>query len=410
MLLGETVRILMLNNEFPPLGGGTAVVNYHLLRQFAADAECTVDLVTSSRGRRRYETERFAERVTLYKVPVDNRNVHHARSSELLRYAWRGLRLSRALAAAHEYDLSFAFAGVPAGAISYALKRMTGLPYIVSLQGDDVPGFAARYARLYPFLTPVIRRVWAGAGALTAISTEQQRLAHRCMPQAGIDIIYNGVDDRTFRPPESPRLGPEVNIVCVARLIERKGQHHLLHALAQLQAAGVSGVRLTLVGTGDAEQFLRRLAAELSVSEIVTFAGSVAHDQVPAVYRQADIFVLPSQNEGMSIALLEAMASGLPVIVTNGGGTAELVRAGVNGFVVPWADAAALARALETLVRDAVRRQCMGEQSRLVAMQHSWPAIAQSYLRLCHRVAHAPRAAPVLARSAARWRARRSSV
>ena len=80
----------MFDNEFPPLGGGTGVVNYHLFQQFSEHADVTVDLVTSSRDRYAYERERFSERITLYKVPVDNRNIHHATNRELLRYAWRG--------------------------------------------------------------------------------------------------------------------------------------------------------------------------------------------------------------------------------------------------------------------------------------------------------------------------------
>src|SRR5438093_11864716 len=111
----------MLDNEFPPLGGGTGVVNYHLLREMSAYDDLHVDLVTSSRTRSTYETEQFAPRIMIYKVPVNNKNVHHSSNQELLIYAWRGLLLSRSLLQQHRYDLSFAFAGVPAGAISYAL-------------------------------------------------------------------------------------------------------------------------------------------------------------------------------------------------------------------------------------------------------------------------------------------------
>ena len=80
----------------------------------------------------------------------------------------------------------------------------------------------------------------------------------------------------------------------------------------------------------------------------VTFAGFVPREDMPAVYRKADIFVLPSAHEGMSIALLEAMASGLPVIVTDTGGTTELVNHGRNGEIVPWGDTRALSKALRT--------------------------------------------------------------
>jgi glycosyltransferase involved in cell wall biosynthesis len=377
------MRILMLDNEFPPLGGGTGVVNEHLLKELTAYPDIEVDLVTSSRTPRNYETVRFAERITIYKAPVDNRNIHHSTNVELLRYAWRGLQVSRRLLAQHHYDLSFAFAGVPAGVLSWMLKLTHDLPYLVSLQGPDVPGFEARYNYLYPVLTPLLRVIWSQAAVVTAISQDHQRLAQRTLPTLPIPIIYNGVDIETFGATPIARKDGAVNVLCVGRLIERKGQQHLLRAFAQLRAQVHQSLRLTLAGTGDAEASLRALARELGIADLVTFMGFVSREDMPAVYRQADIFALPSQNEGMSIALLEAMASGLPVVVTATGGTAELVTEGVNGCIVPWADVSALTTALARLARDAESRQRMGQANRQHVQRFSWPHITQEYLQWC---------------------------
>jgi glycosyltransferase involved in cell wall biosynthesis len=376
------MRLLMLNNEFPPLGGGTGVVNHYLLREMSEHEDLFVDLVTSSRTRTNYETEQFASRITIYKVPVNNKNIHHSSNRELLAYAWRGLRFSRRLLQQHQYDMSFAFAGVPAGAISHALKSLAGLSYVVSLQGPDVPGFEARYNYLYPVLKPVLRRIWGAAAAVTAISKDHQRLAHQTMPDLRIPIIHNGVDTTMFHPPEVSRRGAGVRVLCVGRLIERKGQHLLLQAFSRLRRNAACPVALTLVGTGDAEDSLRRLASELGVEHAVTFTGFVPRDDMPHLYRQSDIFVLPSQNEGMSIALLEALASGLPVVVTDVGGTEELVQPGVNGFVVPWADVEALSQSLEKLVVDPLLRQKLGNTSRAQAARFSWTTVANEYVSL----------------------------
>lgn len=375
----------MLDNEFPPLGGGTGVVNFHLLEEMATRQDVIVDLVTSSRSRTRYETERFADRIMIYKVPVDNHNIHHATNRELLRYSWRGWCLGRRLVSQHRYDVSFAFAGVPAGAISYLLRLTHGLPYVLSLQGPDVPGFEARYHYLYPVLTPLIKRIWRGAGAVTAISAEQVAMARRTMDDLELVTIPNGVDTTAFAPADD-RLQRTFTIVCVARLIERKGQHHLLQAFAHLRAVCGEPVKLVFVGTGDAEPQLRELANRLNVADAVTFKGFVPREQMPPVYRESDVFVLPSQQEGMSIALLEAMASGLPVIVTDTGGTTELVTEGQNGEIVAWADVQALTRALHSLMNAGERCRRMGEESRRRALQFGWPALAARYLELCARV------------------------
>jgi glycosyltransferase involved in cell wall biosynthesis len=383
------MRILMLDNEFPPLGGGTGVVNYHLLQEFARYPELRVDLVTSSRSRSDYPVERFAERIAIYSVPVDNRNIHHSTNPELLRYAWRGWRLARRLARQRPYDLSFAFAGVPAGVMSWALRREFGLPYLVSLQGPDVPGFEARYNSIYPFLRPVLRVVWRQAGAVTAISEQHRALAQRLTPELPIPVIANGVETDVFFP--GGHGGPEIRLICVGRLIERKGQQHLLRAFAQLAPAYPRGaVRLVLVGTGDAEQPLRQQAADQGVADLVTFSGFVPREQMPEVYRQADLFVLPSQSEGMSIALLEAMAAGLAVVVTDTGGTDELVGHGDNGLVVDWADPDQLRNALRLLIDQGELRRRMGRRSRERAQAFAWPEIARQHLDLCARIAGLP--------------------
>jgi glycosyltransferase involved in cell wall biosynthesis len=381
------MRLLMFDNEFPPLGGGTGIVNYHLLQEMSKREDLWVDLITSSRSKSKYETERFEARITVYKVPVDNKCIHHSTYRELIRYGWRGLLLGGRLLRKGTYDLGFAFAGVPAGVMSYALKAATGLPYLVSLQGPDVPGHEARHKHLYPVLRPLLRNVWLNAGAVTAISQDHQRRAQETTPGLTMPIIHNGVDTNRFHPAEEPRAGPDVALLCVGRLIELKGQQHVLRAVAELRAHCSVPIHLTLVGTGDAEDALRVLARDLGLSDLVTFSGFVPFETIPAVYRQADVFALASDNEGMSLGLLEAMASGLPVVATNVGGTAELVQEGVNGFVVPRSDVPALAAALEALIEDEPMRKRMGQHSRQIAERFTWSAMTQAYLELCQQVA-----------------------
>ncbi len=376
----------MLNNEFPPLGGGTGVVNYHLLTEMSAYREIWIDLVTSSRSCGDYEIEQFADRITIHKVPVDNKNIHRSSSRELMRYGWRGLQHSLQLVKQKQFHMSFALASVPAGAISYALQTVAGLPYLVSLQGLDVPGFGTRYQYLYPVIKPLLRRIWSAAGAVTANSAGLRKLAHQTLPTLNISLVYNGVDTNFFHPSETARGGFEIGILCVGRLIERKGQHHLLKAFHNLKSMLSQPLRLILAGAGDAEESLRLLAAELGVADTVSFLGPVPRADVPALYHQADVFTLPSQNEGMSIALLEAMASGLPVVTTTAGGTSELVCDGVNGYIVPWADVPALTEALALLARNADIRQRMGHENRRIAGEFSWSHITQGYLALCENI------------------------
>ena len=163
------MRILMLNNEFPPLGGGTGTVNQAMLQQFDRFGGCEIDLITSALGNV-YEKEAFSERIRVYKVPVRNRNIHHSSNRELIEYAARSLCLALKLQRKNPYDLCFAWSAVPAGAVALALKRLRGLRYIVRVCGPDIPGFERRYQMIHSVIAPLIRRVWRGAEQVIAKS------------------------------------------------------------------------------------------------------------------------------------------------------------------------------------------------------------------------------------------------
>jgi phosphatidyl-myo-inositol dimannoside synthase len=256
---------------------------------------------------------------------------------------------------------------------------MRGLPYMVWVSGPDIPGFERRYSRLYPLLTPSIRAVWHGATPVIAKCAEEIEMIHAVDRGVPVTLIPNGVDLAAFQPgPPIPDDGP-LEVICVARLIERKGQHHLIEAIQRLAAEGLA-VHLSLVGTGDSLADYQALAQRLGVERRVRFVGYVAREAIPARFVAAHVFALPSYNEGMAIAALEAMAAGLPVVLTRTGGTDELVDEGVNGLTFDWADVDTLAAHLRRLATDRALARQMGAASRARAMRFSWDTIAEQFL------------------------------
>jgi glycosyltransferase involved in cell wall biosynthesis len=372
------MRLLMLNNEFPPLGGGTGTVNRAMLEHFARVPALEIDLVTSALGKRP-EQEPFSDKIKLYKVPVRNRNIHHSSNRELIEYFVRGLRLALKLHRKQSYDLGFAWSGVPAGATALALRRFAGLRYVLRVCGPDIPGFERRYRTIHFLIAPLIRQIWRGADRLIAKSEREIEMIHAMEPSIECLLIPNGVDLDRFKPVHvGPDEGP-LKILCVGRLIERKGQHHLIDAVKRLIDEGID-VRLDLVGTGDAKAANEAQAARLGLSDRVRFLGYVPRETIAEHYASAHVFVLPSYNEGMSVALLEAMASGLAVLVTPTGGTAELVQPEVNGLIFDWADVERLTAHLRRLAQDRSLVRRMGEASRRRATDFSWDTAALRYL------------------------------
>jgi glycosyltransferase involved in cell wall biosynthesis len=377
------MRILMLNNEFPPLGGGTGTVNKAVLERFAGFPELEIDLVTSALGRRA-ETESFAERIRIIKVPVNNQNIHHSSNRELLTYAARALPTAVGLQRQRRYDVCMAWSAVPAGAVALALHRLTGLPYVVRVSGPDIPGFERRYGALYPMLTPVIRQVWRQAAVVVAKCAGEADLIAKTDSRVGVTLIPNGVDLAAFPQATISTSGP-LRLLCVARLIERKGQHYLIAAVRRLVDQGID-VTLDLVGTGDAQATCAALAQELDIAERVRFCGYVPREQIAERYANADVFVLPSFNEGMSVATLEAMAAGLPTVVTRTGGTAELVQDQVSGLIFDWSDVKTLASHIARLGQDRGLARRMGAAAHERATHFSWEATVQRYLDLFHEL------------------------
>lgn len=378
------MRILMLDNEFPPLGGGMGVVNQTILQDFAGRPGLEIDMITSAlRGHS--EFEQFSEIIRIFKVPVWNKNIHHSSNRELILYAlqafWLGLKLHRK----QHYDFCFAWSAVPAGAVGWLLWILCHLPYLVVVSGPDIPGFEQRYRNMYKLLAPLIRAVWRHASPLVVQSQKEAALVHKVASNQQVEIIPNGVDLSTYKPGlPIPDNGPLL-IICAARLIERKGQHHLIRAVKRLADEGIDVV-VKLAGTGDALEEFQTLTHELGVDDRISFLGVVPRDEMPSLYAAAHVFVLPSFNEGMSMAALEAMGAGLPLLLTHTGGTEELVEEGVNGFTHNWGDVDTLVEQIHRLAQDRPLSRRMSLISRQRSVQFSWEGIAERYLELLTRL------------------------
>lgn len=173
-------------------------------------------------------------------------------------------------------------------------------------------------------------------------------------------VIYNGVDVQRYQPAQPSIEGP-LRLLTVGSLAPLKGQEYAIEALAQLVRSGTAAT-LELVGGGPDEAMLRRRASIAGVGNLVNFAGAQL-DPRPHLAR-ADIFVLPSRVEGFSNALLEAMASALPVVATDVGGNAEALIDGEGGRIVPPQLAESIAAAITSLSRDRRQLAEMGRRNR----------------------------------------------
>ena len=252
----------------------------------------------------------------------------------------------------------FEFLGLAA---MYPLAReLTGARIVVSCRGTETHTLSQRSAAEQQALLDVYRTADAVvctsaelACAMTTLGGKRQNV-HVSRPAVDVDAI---------RPVErSGRTGP-LRVISTGRLVWQKGFDHLFEALARARARGVD-VHAQILGDGELRSLLAFSIGDLGLAGKVELVGAVSSTEVTRRMSDADVFVLASHTEGISNAVVEAMAAGLPIVTTDAGGMTEIVTDGVEGFVVPVRDPDAIADRLAELARDEHKRLAMGAAAR----------------------------------------------
>lgn len=364
-------KLLILNYEYPPLGGGAANANWFLLQELMLYPEIKVELVTSSTSGFRIEEQK---NVKIHYLDINKSEELHKQSiSDLLLYSFKAYLYVKKMLKTTDFDLIHSYFGIPCGYIAQKLDK----PYIVSLRGSDVPFHTKKYYwldRLF-FARMSKQVVWKKAEFVVANSEGLALEVHNTAPEQLVELIPNGVDTHFFRP--KSKNNSALEIISVSRVTIHKGYRYLLSALEGLQ-----NYHLTIVGDGPDVHELEKIAKQKNIN--ISFVGRLEKGGVLERLQQADVFVLPSLNEGMSNAVMEAMAVGLPVIMTNVGGASELIKQ--NGFVVKKQNTNELKEALITYQKDKILREKHALQSRKLAEEMSWANTAKEYVQLYDRV------------------------
>jgi glycosyltransferase involved in cell wall biosynthesis len=365
------MKILMLNYEFPPLGGGSSIANYYILKELAKIEGLEIHLVTSSSNK--FRIEAFSSSIKIHFLDIGKNGEFHFQSfTDLLKYSYKAYKYSKKLIEKENFQLIHAFFGIPSGYIAMKL----GLPYIVSLRGSDVPFHTPRFKVLDLLLFKRLsKKIWKKAKFVVANSKGLKEEALQTNPEQKIEVIYNGVDISEFKPFDKKHENETITFISTGRLAKHKAYHFLIQALS-----GIEKVRLVLIGDGKQYEELKVLANNLNV--MVDFRGKLEHSKIVAELQKADVFVLPSITEGMSNSLLEAIACGLPVLVTNVGGSEELIKG--NGFIVEKGNARALREKIQVYLNDKKLLKVQAKASVEIAKSMSWERVAKRYFEIYH--------------------------
>jgi glycosyltransferase involved in cell wall biosynthesis len=368
---GEPLRVLKASYEFPPLGGGGAKVAHGIARRLVARGQ-PVDLVTM--GFRGLPSREVVSGVQVRRIPGVRMRVSSCSFVEMIPYVlfapWHMVRRVRKT----RYLVNHSHFIFPDGIVAYIAKRLTGMPYVITAHGSDVPGYNPnRFRILHRVLLPVWKRITADASLIICPSASIQQLIKSSNPEVKTRIIPNAIDPDKFRP----GVKQARRLLIVTRMFERKGVQYVLRALAGMR----DRFDVQIVGDGPYLAELQALARELDVP--CRFWGHIDNDsaELKELYETASIFVFTSESENFPIVLLEAMIAGTAIITTRGTGCEEVVRN--SALLVPVCDAPAIAGALGQLADDPALVARLGEAARARVIEcFGWDSIIDQHLRV----------------------------
>jgi glycosyltransferase involved in cell wall biosynthesis len=244
------------------------------------------------------------------------------------------------------------------------------------MRGSDVPGKSNQFQMEHLILAKPLKSIWSKASALVACSEGLKKRALAFCPNINVSVITNGVDIELYKPAEKQDFSEKLKLITVGRLTNTKRLDVLIAMTELLRKQGVDA-SLTIAGTGKLETQLKELLNSRNLSSFINLTGRIKEEAMPELYRSHNLFVSATAAEGMSNAMLEAMASGLPIITTRCEGLDELIKE--NGIILEQPDIARFAEEVIRLCRNKPLYQSMAIEARKQAEKFSWSAAAEQY-------------------------------
>jgi phosphatidyl-myo-inositol dimannoside synthase len=375
---GPVPKVLIVSNDFPPRRGGIQSFVHALATRLPTGSV----VVYAPRW------DGAAEFDARQPFPV----IRHPTSLMLPEpsVARRAARLLRE----HGCDTVLFGAAAPLGLLAPSLRR-AGARRIVAITHGHEAGWAA-----LPGARALLRRIGDEVDVLTYLGEYfRVRLARALSAEAAARMVRlaPGVDNASFRPGaggdairERLGLGDRPVVVCVSRMVPRKGQDTLIRAWPRVLATASGSPALLLVGDGPYRAKLGQLAERAGIAGSVVFTGPVPGADLPACYDAGDVFAMPCRTrrggldvEGLGIVYLEASASGLPVVGGDSGGAPDAILPGETGYVVPGRDVEAIADRIAGLLADPAGARAMGEKGAAwVDREWRWELVADRLMAI----------------------------
>lgn len=322
----------MLNYEYPPLGGGAGQVTLNISKRLAQYHKITI--ITA--GYDKLPQKEEAGNLTIYRLNCKRKSKMGSNIKEMISWMVKSLEFCSEYLKKNQIDIIFAHFTLPGGEVAMRLSNKFNIPYVIMSHGHDIPWFFPQQMFFYHLgLYFRIRQICRNSSALFLQTPEMKISADKFTGKHHKDknIVIPNACDTDFFANFNNREHSKLKIVYTGRFVTQKQPLAIIKALKIVKASGVD-FEMNFVGNGHLLSKMTKTILHNELQDKVKILGWKTLDEIKELYAESHLFVMPSKAEGMSVAIIEAMASGLYVLTSNEANKYNLVKNNVNGFLI----------------------------------------------------------------------------
>ena len=377
----ENLKILVINYEFPPLGGGGGVASYDFALEWKKYGK--IDVLTSNfKGLNSFEN---INGINIFRTKIFFRKSRDtATFLSMLSFLITGFLMGVKLCKKNRYNIINTHFAIPTGPLGYILSKIFKIPNVLSLHGGDIYDPSKKMSpHKNPIFGRIVKFILNRADRIVAQSNSTRDNAIKYYsPNKDIAIIPLGFHPPIISKKNRNHIGLDKDsfyFVTIARLIKRKSIDTILHAMSKINN---KKIKFIVMGDGPEMDFLVKLTNELGLQDRVIFLGHTIDDDKYVHLKNSDSFILIPMNEPFGIVFMEAMFAGLPIICSNSGGQTDFLFDGKNALLVEFGDIESCKNSMLKIYKDGDLRKMMSKNNKEKIKDFYAESVAYEYIRI----------------------------
>lgn len=394
--LTPSLRILILNYEYPPLGGGAGIVTKHLGERFVERGYQVHIVTTWFFGEPEYSSE---GNLTIVRLKSRRKRTYKSNPLEMMSWAQYALQYFQELPVEKLFDVCIANFTMPGGYVAKYIKKRWNIPFVILSHGHDIPWFAPKQMLPWHILAfPWIKNIMKLSSKNIVLTEDLKKTADHFLGERFHSknlVIPNGMlMDKYKSGFDSTKKS--IQIVFVGRLVEQKDPLTFIRSCKAINDLKIP-VHFTMIGDGPLKSQVEKLAMKLDIRNI-EIMGQVSHYDVLKTYEKADVLIFPSREEAMSLVVLESVSRGMYILSTLVSGNHHLIEEGVNGNFVPFGDETKISEAVANFYYDKFLKNYQYPEDLIHRLfdRYSWTKVADQYLEILHSISGVDKPVDVL--------------